>query len=365
MSVKVKYLIIGTLFGLMFPVGATVFELLITDIPLGQLHSNNKLLYMIDTAPIFLGLFAYIGGVHLDRSLKALNKQSQLTEELNQTMEALQVKTQAFQNESVLVQEKNEALGDTITYMDQLIGDLYTDINDFTKDVSGITNRSQDVLDKSHNISNKARDASTNLNHVEIDLIHISNEISDFSNKLNTITDKTNTQIHSMTEVEGFLSRIMVLKEDIESITSAIDLLALNASIEAARAGEHGLGFAVVAGEVKKLSDDSNKSISKMSEEISDLNNKFDVFSRSLIEIQENIKMNNDQLKAINNQVLDFTDSLKEGKKSVDNIQYISSNQDSDISELNQIILSSSDKMDHINDLLDKTKAFIREKRSL
>jgi len=365
MSVKVKYLIIGILFGLMFPVGAIVFELLITDIPLGQLHNNNKLLYMIDTAPIFLGLFAYVGGVHLERSLQALNKQSHLTEELNQTMEALQVKTDAFKNESMLVQDKNEALQDTVSYMDQLISDLYTDVYDFTKDVNGITERSKDVLDKSHNISDKATNASNNLNQVELDLVYISNEISEFSNKLNSITGKTNMQIRSMTEVEDFLSRIMILKEDIESITSAIDLLALNASIEAARAGEHGRGFAVVAGEVKKLSDDSNKSISKMSEEIIELNKRFDVFSRSLISIQEKIKLNNDQLKTINDQVLDFTDRLKEGKSSVDNIQYTSSNQNKDISELNQIILSSSEKMSHINDLLDKTKAFIREKRSL
>ncbi|PMP64192.1 MAG: chemotaxis protein [Sulfurihydrogenibium sp.] len=55
------------------------------------------------------------------------------------------------------------------------------------------------------------------------------------------------------------IQEIRKMIDNIKKIAKQSNLLALNAAIEAARVGEIGKGFSVVAGEFRKLSDDTNR----------------------------------------------------------------------------------------------------------
>lgn len=96
--------------------------------------------------------------------------------------------------------------------------------------------------------------------------IHGRKQISLLLKQMEDIDTNVNASFETIQHLNVKSKAIEDIIVIISDIANQTNLLALNASIEAARAGEYGKGFSVVANEVKKLAEQSQKSSKNISE---------------------------------------------------------------------------------------------------
>lgn len=151
----------------------------------------------------------------------------------------------------------------------------------------------------------------------------------------------------NINEFKANITQINDIAELINSISDQTNLLALNASIEAARAGEAGRGFAVVADEIRKLADQSKKSVTSINTLIQVISQNTGVMTST-----SNIVGNE-----LDNQVKFIYETIESFNEIVNEIEIIIPK----VGEVSTSIESMSKEKDTILENIEKTSSIAKE----
>jgi len=123
--------------------------------------------------------------------------------------------------------------------------------------INQLAHSTQDIVTHVHNTLDQVQQTLT----LGQDGIH---QVEKSQRSVNGLAEKLQTASRVVTELNHNAQGISGILSTIEEIADQTNLLALNAAIEAARAGEAGRGFAVVADEVRNLSQRTSSSTNEI-----------------------------------------------------------------------------------------------------
>ena len=246
----------------------------------------------------------------------------------------------------------------------------------------GVGNNVEESVVIVHEATDQAREAQSEITNAitraqssKEDIVKANENLGTARDDIVSLTSKVQETAHTEAELAQNMEELSKEANEVKTILVIIgdiadqtNLLALNAAIEAARAGEHGRGFAVVADEVRKLAERTQKTLSEINATISivvqsigDASTQMNTNSEEIQElatlaqgVEDKI---NDTTLIVNEAVKASDTTVKDFEKTGENVEVIVKKVE-DINEISSVNARNVEEIasaaEHLNTLTDE-----------
>jgi len=328
-SKKIVYVIVNTLIGNIFLIVLFNVTLHITQ---ADLSLNDLIFKNILIASVGLGISS-INIYFLVRQIKSsvLEITDSVSSNHNDLTKVIQIDSRdetGFMARSInlFISELQAIITDTkiASEVNQNYSKTMSDITQTTqKRVHEEFKIAQDTIKQASSIqllvetSNKNfNDTKTNMHDANILLNKAKDDIYQLIKSIHSSVVLEHGMSEKLEQLSGETRQIKGVLEIISDISDQTNLLALNAAIEAARAGEHGRGFAVVADEVRKLAERTQKSLGEVNASVN-------ILTQSIVDIGESINEQNEGISNINDSILEIDRTTQHNSTTVSEVSLV------------------------------------------